>query len=148
MQFYTTERPHQALGYQRPAEVYQTAVSSFRYVVIGGTPLIFDACAVLTAGSTINEALRASISARLGAVATVHPAPQAYTVDLEHIKLIVEIAAGSAAFIKTLLEIKQIYAERGIPTHVTVAKPGKGEVALDQANESLVHDLIMEPLSN
>jgi len=30
VQFYNTERPHQALGYQRPVEVYQAAMSSIR----------------------------------------------------------------------------------------------------------------------
>lgn len=90
------------------------------------------------------DELRAAIEERLGAQGDVYPAPPTYAVDPEQIKLIVEIAVGGATLIKTLLEIKQLYAAQGQPTNVAIEKPGKGSVALDEADEQLLQDLLGE----
>ena len=90
------------------------------------------------------DELRDEIEGRLGAQGNVYRAPSAYAVDPEQIKVIVEIAVGGAAFIKTLLEIKQLYAAQGQPTNAEIEKPGKGSVALDEADEQLLQDLLGE----
>lgn len=90
------------------------------------------------------DELREEIEERLGAQGDVRPAPPTYAVDLEQIKLIVEIAAGSATFIKSLLEIKQMFAAKGKPTNAKIEKPGKGSVALDEADEQLLQELLLK----
>jgi hypothetical protein len=90
------------------------------------------------------DELRDEIEERLGVEANVYQVPPTYTVDLEQIKLIVEIAAGAAALIKTLLDIKQRYADEDTPTNVTIEKPGKGSVVLDEADEATLRDMVQQ----
>jgi hypothetical protein len=71
---------------------------------------------IITLPTNADE-LREEIEERLGAQGDVYPAPPTYAVDPEQIKLLVEIAGGGATLIKTLLEIKQMYAATGKPTH-------------------------------
>ena len=82
--------------------------------------------------------LRDEIEERLGAEGDVYPAPPTYGVDPEQIKLIVEIALGGATLIKTLLEIKQMYAAQGKPTNSEIEKLDKGSVALDETDEQML----------
>jgi hypothetical protein len=90
------------------------------------------------------DELREEIEERLGAEGDVYPAPPTYAVDSEQIKLIVEIAVGGATLIKTLLEIKQMYAAKGKPTNAEIEKPEKGSVALDEADEALLKQVLLE----
>ena len=99
------------------------------------TPLI------ITLPST-DPALRDDVEARLSEGGNVYPAPPTYNVGAEEIKLIVEIAVGGVTFIKTLLEIKKLYAEQS--KAIKIEKPGTGSVALSDADEALLRQLVME----
>ncbi len=89
------------------------------------------------------DEVRQQIEEQLGSEAVVRPAPQSFAVGPEEIKLFVEIVGGGLAIVKTLLEIKRMYAARGKPTNVTVEQPGKGSVKLDEADEELLRRLLL-----
>ena len=74
----------------------------------------------------------------------LYPAPPTYAIAPEQIKLLVEIVAGGVSLIKTLLGVKQLYAAKGKPTNAKSEKPGKGSVALDEADERLLQELLLE----
>lgn len=88
--------------------------------------------------------LRDQIEERLGAQGNVYAAPPTYALDPEQIKLIVEIAVGGATLVKTLLDLKQLYAAKGKRTNAEIEKPGKGSVALNEADEALLQNLFQE----
>lgn len=73
----------------------------------------------LPAGDT---ELYAELRNQLSGVATVAEAPPSR--DLETIKMIVEIGAGSATFIKTLLDIREKLIRKGKSLDSTLARRG------------------------
>lgn len=104
------------------------------------TPLIIS----LPAG---DRALQQEVRAGLAPAADVRPAPG--VLGLEEVKLVVEtlnsglgVAANIATIITFLLMLKEQRRQSGGRTGVTLKRPGGPLVALDDADEALLRELL------
>ena len=87
--------------------------------------------------------LREEIEEQLSNCARVNETPR--TMNLDEIKLIVEIIAGGttiaanvAAVVTFLLALKDRFKKQGKPSGIRIAVPGKGDVALDAIDEAIL----------
>ena len=87
--------------------------------------------------------LQTNLEKQLALYANVQKRPPTF-VDLETIKLIVEVTAGAVGVVKTLLEIKKLRAEAGKNTRIKISQFGRDEeeILLDQADETVLAKLL------
>ncbi len=91
--------------------------------------------------------LRDEIEEQLAAYAKIHDAPRSF--DLNEIKMIVEIVAGTTsilangtAIIMALLALKDRFKKQGKKSGLRIAVPGKDDVVLDDVDEAILKKML------
>ncbi len=91
-----------------------------------------------------DETLAARVEQELARHADVmRPPPQVLSIDaIELIARFVNIAAGSAATVKTLLEIKELLTREGKAEQARIAAPSGQERSFAEADEAFLKELL------
>lgn len=91
-----------------------------------------------------DDALVAQVEQELARHADVmRPPPQVLSIDsIELIAQFVEIAAGSAAAVKTLLEIREMLTRQGKAEQARIATPAGEERSFADADEAFLKELL------